>query len=296
MPICRICNANEESQFIRAEHVFGGRAEHKFWQCKECNAIYLYPFLTQEEEKRFYLKEFEKFMSKRVGDHRDWSNAELHKSTNQDQVERRMPFLAEHLRPDTNLLEVGCSSGFMLDAFRKMDINCYGIEPSGEFGEFLTSNGYTIFESLESIQELKFDVISHFFVFEHIADPFDFINQNLRLLNDGGVMISEIPCANDPLTSIYEIDAFERFYWSIAHHYYYTPESLKYILEKMNCKYKLVPEQRYDISNHMTWMLEGKPGGQDKYTEQLGNHVVQAYKDKMLESWQCDTIFLYVWK
>ena len=109
----------------------------------------------------------------------------------------------------------------------------------GEFGEFLTSNGYTIFESLESIQELKFDVISHFFVFEHIANPFDFINQNLRLLNDGGVMIS-IPCANDPLTSIYEIDAFERFYWSIAHHYYYTPESLKYILEKMNCKYKLV--------------------------------------------------------
>ena len=64
----------------------------------------------------------------------------------------------------------------------------------------------------------------------------------------------------------------------------------------MNCKYKLVPEQRYDISNHMTWMLDGKPGGQGKYTEQLGNDVVQAYKDKMLDTWQCDTIFLYVWK
>ena len=296
MPICRICNANEESQFIRAEHVFGGTSEHKFWQCKECNAIYLYPILTHEEEKHFYLKEFEKFMSKRVGDHRDWSNAELHKSTNQDQVERRMPFLREHLKPDIDLLEVGCSSGFMLDAFREMDINCYGIEPSGEFGEFLISNGYTVFESLESIQEMKFDVITHFFVFEHIADPYEFISQNLKLLNDGGVMISEIPCANDPLTSVYTIDAFERFYWSIAHHYYYTPESLRYILEKMNCKYELVPEQRYDISNHMTWMLDGRPGGQGKYTEQLGNDVVQGYKERMLDTWQCDTIFLYVWK
>ena len=86
----------------------------------------------------------------------------------------------------------------------------------------ISDNQHMVCESLESIQEPKFDVITHFFVFEHIADPFDFITQNLRLLNDGGVMISEIPCANDPLTSVYNIDAFERFYLSIAHHNYYT--------------------------------------------------------------------------
>ena len=235
-------------------------------------------------------------MSKRVGDHRDWSNAELHKITNQDQVKRRMPFLQDYLKPQMDLLEVGCSSGFMMDAFREMDINCFGIEPSGEFGEYLVSNGYTIFENLSEIQDKKFDLITHFFVFEHIADPFDFLEQNLRLLKDGGVIISEVPCANDPLTSIYDIEAFENFYWSIAHHYYYTPESLSYVLDKVGCKYKLVPEQRYDISNHMTWMLEGRPGGQGSYNQQLGADLVEAYRQRMLDSWQCDTIFLYVWK
>jgi SAM-dependent methyltransferase len=296
MPSCRICKADNTFQSIRAENVFGGREEHNFWECSKCKSIYLYPILTQEEEKLFYLKEFEKFMSKRVGDHRDWSNAELHKKTNQDQVIRRMPFLKEYLRPNIDLLEIGCSSGFMMDAFREMDINCYGIEPSGEFGEFLASNGYKIFESLSDIHEEKFDLITHFFVFEHIADPFDFINQNLRLLKDGGVMISEIPCANDPLTSIYEIEAFENFYWSIAHHYYYTPESLSYVLDQIGCKYELIPEQRYDISNHMNWMSNAKPGGQGKYFRELGEDLTEAYKKRMIDSWQCDTIFLYVWK
>ena len=56
----------------------------------------LFAILTNE--KKFYLKEFEAFMSSRVGDHRDWSNAEKHKNTNQDQVARRMPFLKNYLK------------------------------------------------------------------------------------------------------------------------------------------------------------------------------------------------------
>jgi SAM-dependent methyltransferase len=296
MPKCRICQADGSFQTIRAPNVFGGRPEHNFWECSKCTAIYLFPALSPDEEKFFYLKEFEKFMSKRVGDHRDWSNAEIHKITNQDQVDRRMPFLNEYLKPDMDLLEIGCSSGFMLDAFREMSINCYGIEPSGEFGEYLISNGYEIFNDLKDIGNKKFDLITHFFVFEHIADPYSFIKDNLNHLNDGGVMISEVPCANDPLTSIYDIEEFENFYWSIAHHYYYTPKSLTYVLDKIGCKYKIIPEQRYDLSNHMQWLQEGKPGGQGRYSENFGSKLNDSYKQRMIESWQCDTMFLYAWK
>ena len=119
MPQCRLCGASEEHQYVRAPIVFGSQNNHKFWQCKNCNSIYLYPILSVEDEKRFYLKEFEGFMSSRVGDHRDWSNAEKHKKTNQDQVKRRLPFIEKYLKPGIDLLEIGCSSGFMLDMFRE---------------------------------------------------------------------------------------------------------------------------------------------------------------------------------
>lgn len=296
MPECRICDAGNKEQKIRAPHVFGGREEHDFWQCDKCDGIYLYPVLTEDEEKRFYLQEFEKFMSTRVGDHRDWSNAEKHKVTNQDQVVRRLPFVEQYLKENVELLEIGCSSGFMLDAFRERGAKCMGVEPSGEFGDFLTQSGHEHVSDISDLEGKKFDVITHFFVFEHISDPFSFLETIQGLLKDGGVMIAEIPCANDPLTSIYDIEAFEKFYWSIAHHYYFTPKSMKYILDQLGYKYELLPEQRYDLSNHMVWMNEGRPGGQGKYRDQLGVEVTNTYSEHLKETWQCDTMFLYMWK
>ena len=46
----------------------------------------------------------------------------------------------------------------------------------------------------------------------------------------------------------------------------------------------------------MSWMTNGKPGGQNKYDDFLGVELVEMYKNRMIETWQCDTMFLYVWK
>lgn len=294
---CRICKANGESQDIRAEYVFGGSPEHKFWECSDCGAIYLNPTLTKEEERHFYNKEFEKFMSTRVGDHRDWSNAEKHIQSNQDQVVRRWGFIKEHIEKGMNILEIGCSSGFMLDKFKDEGCDVVGVEPSGEFLEFIEKKGYEAYESLEELnKDKRFDIICHFFVFEHISNPFEFIDLQLELLADNGVIIAEIPSATDPLTSVYNIPAFEKFYWSIAHHYYYTPKSLKFILDKMNLKYELIPEQRYDLSNHITWMTDGKPGGQNRFNDIFSKELIEQYKYDLKKSWKCDTIFLKIYK
>jgi SAM-dependent methyltransferase len=300
MPICRICDAAEEDQAIRADFVFGGNEEHNFWHCQQCDAVYLYPAPSAEEEAIFYKREFEEFMSTRSNGERDWSGAEAHIKTNQDQVFRRWKFLEGHLSPQKSLLEIGCSSGFMLNAFRDHGLQCTGVEPSGEFVQFLEQNGYSAFNSLDELQQQKpqarFDLIVHFFVFEHIRDPFEFLKQSFDLLNPQGKIIAEIPCVKDPLTSLYEIPAFERFYWSIAHHYYYSPRSLSFILDKLNFNYQILPEQRYDLSNHMHWMMKGKPGGQGKYSPVFSRNLNEQYKNDLKEHWQCDTMFLIIEK
>lgn len=292
---CRLCNEVDSSQKIRASHVFGGEERHNFWHCAECDAIYLHPPLTVLEEKYFYKKEFEKYMSTRVGDHRDWSNAEKHIVTNQDQVRRRWNFLKDHIFKGMNVLEIGCSSGFMLDKFKASDCKLVGVEPSGEFLEFVKKNGHKAYETIEEVHD-SFDLICHFFVFEHIANPFKFIEKQLSMLNDGGVIVAEIPSATDPLTSLYSIDAFEKFYWSIAHHYYYTPKSIKYIMDKMNLRFELIPEQRYDLSNHITWMTEGKAGGQDKFKDIFTDELIKKYKQDLKDNWRCDTMVLKIYK
>jgi len=297
MPKCRLCGS-EDNQSLRADTVFGGKEEHNFWECSNCGVIYLFPYLSKEEETHFYKKEFEKFMSSRVGDHRDWSNAKKHISSNQDQVQRRWKFLDKHLKKDKRLLEIGCSSGFMMDAFKNHGLQCYGVEPSGEFLEFLKDNGHKAYESLNDLkidEDIKFDIITHFFVFEHIANPFEFLQETYELLNSGGIIIAEIPSSTDVLTSIYNIPSFEKFYWSIAHHYYYNFQSLEYILNKLGYRYELLPEQRYDLSNHMTWMMDGKPGGQNRF-DIFSDETLELYKEDLMNSQKCDTIILKIFK
>jgi SAM-dependent methyltransferase len=300
MQNCRICNADKSRQSIRAEHVYGGKKEHKFWHCSNCDATYLSPVPSKEEETRFYKMEFENFMQDRSGKDRNWSTAEAHITSNQDQVKRRWGFLKPYLEENLSLLEIGCSSGFMLDAFTDAGLRCTAVEPSGEFTEFLKMKGYSVYDSLESLMKqqssVKFDLITHFFLFEHIRDPYSFLKSTLDLLNPKGVMIAEIPCINDPLVSLYSIPDFEKFYWSIAHHYYYSPKSLTYILDKLDLQYELIPEQRYDLSNHLSWAIKGKPGGQGKFNHIFSDQLRAAYKEDLVSKWICDTIFLIIKK
>ncbi len=46
----------------------------------------------------------------------------------------------------------------------------------------------------------------------------------------------------------------------------------------------------------MTWMMDGKPGGQGRFSELFGAELVADYRQRMIDRWQCDTVFLYVWK
>lgn len=295
--MCRICNT-KSGQTLRAEHVFGGQEHHGFWRCYHCDAVYLFPALSEEEEAHFYRKEFEKFMSDRSGS-TSWEKPEAHIQLNLETVNRRWPFLAQHVTPGKRVLEIGCSSGFMLDRMREEGMLCTGIEPSGVFSEYLCAKGYEAYCSLEEYLEKtpdSFDLIMHFFVFEHIRNPFEFLSRTYALLKPGGVMVAEIPCVNDPLTSLYTIPAFERFYWSIAHHYYYSPDCLRWIMNELNMRYELVPEQRYDLSNHMTWMMEGKAGGQGRYDAIFSDTLKQAYRSSLMDAWQCDSMFLYIYK
>jgi SAM-dependent methyltransferase len=298
MPRCRICDADESFQSIQADFVFGGKEEHNFWKCSQCEVVYLFPIPTIEEDALFYRQEFEKFMSSRSGTERDWSSAVAHIETNQDQVKRRWNFLKEDLQEGKELLEIGCSSGFMMDAFRNAGLNCTGVEPSGEFIEFLVQNGHDSYKSLEELKQKKpnkkFDLIVHFFVFEHIRDPFEFLKIQLALLKPGGRIIAEIPCSSDPLTSIYNIPAFEKFYWSIAHHYYYNPKSMSFVLDKLDCHYQLIPEQRYDLSNHITWMTDHKPGGQGRFQDVFSENLIDRYKEDLKINWLCDTIIAVI--
>jgi SAM-dependent methyltransferase len=293
--ICPLCNAGADQQFVVTPHVFGDLTKSKaFFLCINCDVRYQFPPLTPEEEAHFYAAEFEGFMASRSGDAGGWLGTESHIKANLPTMLRRLKYLSPHIKSDASLLEVGCSSGFMLFPFQEKGHNCTGIEPSGFFSEYVRNRAIDIYPSVEQMKlenpNLKFDIITHFFVLEHIADPLRFLQTQFDLLNPGGKIIFEIPNSADILYTIYDIPAFEKFYWSVAHPWYFSDKSLIYLLNKLAQPYEIMYDQRYDLSNHMTWARDGKPGGMGRYTEQLGTELEEFYKQSLISSKRCDTL------
>lgn len=298
---CRLCQAHSKYQSIKGNSVYGGTPEHKFWECGKCKIVYLYPPLSDDDEKKFYNREFEKYMRERSGiDTKDgWLSAEEHVKVNQPEAERRM----RTLKPlaagrSMKILEVGCSSGFMLFNLRDMKHLVSGVELSGNFTEFLKQQNIEAFRDIKEIEEnnLRFDLIIHYYVLEHIRKPLEFIREYMELLVPGGKMLFEIPNVRDPLVSLYKIPAFDSFYWSIAHHWYFSYESMSYLLDKLGYKYNIAFEQRYDLSNHIVWMLEGKPGGKSRYSNIFSPQTDARYREDLKKSGFCDTLLVEIEK
>jgi len=296
---CRLCAADSQSLFVTTPHVFGDeRRERGFVRCSACGVHFLYPPLAQEEEAAFYRGEFERFMETRAGKASGWRDPMDHVEASGHQVDRRFRYLAPLIPPSGSVLEVGCSSGFMLYPLLTKGFSCSGIEPSGLFSDFCRSHGIATFESIDELRRIdpkcRFDIIMHFFVLEHLSDPQRSIKEHLSLLKPGGKLVIEVPNSADPLRTIYDLPSFERFYWSVAHHWYWNEQSLTWLLNQTGCEFDIVREQRYDLSNHLYWAQHGKPGGQGYYGDYFGPNLDDAYRKRLIEIGLCDTLVAIV--
>jgi 2-polyprenyl-3-methyl-5-hydroxy-6-metoxy-1,4-benzoquinol methylase len=305
-PACRLCAAGPEHQEVTTRHVYGAATAtagtggpratggHAFFRCGRCEVYYMYPPIAERDEQRLYAQEFEKFMAGRSG--QPWQEPAAHVKSNADQVARRMRYLRPRLpTAPASVCEIGCSSGFMLSPLREAGYEVFGVEPSRVFGDFLRQQRVAFVSDVDELFDQarprrQFDVVMHFFVLEHMRDPAAFITRTLALVRPGGTMIMEIPNAADPLVTVYDMPAFERFYWSLAHHWYFTEPALRYVLDRIGQPYELLVDQRYDLSNHLVWAMTGRPGGMERFADVFGPELDALYKQRWIDRRQCDTV------
>jgi SAM-dependent methyltransferase len=298
---CPLCGHSNEEQNVVSRHVNGGKPDQAFYRCGSCDATYLYPGLSPEEEKLFYAKEFSGFMSGRAGASGGWDAPAKHVEANAWMAARRMKYMSAKLPAKGRVLEVGCSSGFMLYPLVERGLECVGVEPSGVFGEYVRSRGLDCYDSTEDLiakgrYRDGFDLILHAFVLEHIAAPKAFLQQQLDLLKPGGKIIFEIPNVAEPLLTVYDLPAFERFYWIVAHTWYFSKRSLEHLLKDLGQPFEILLDQRYDLSNHLVWARDGRPGGMGRFTPKFGGAIEDQYRQALVASGNCDTLIGIVTK
>lgn len=168
-------------------------------------------------------------------------------------------------------LEIGAGDAeFLAFTYEKRpDLKCACVEPDADSSKL--RDQYEWLQQFSTVAEAKinsYDVISLFHVLEHIIDPVNFLVDCSSLLAPDGNIIIEIPALTDPLISLYQVPAYEGFFFQKQHPYYYSIKSLRRLLEKNRFEIiAMLPHQRYGLENHLTWLRHGKPGGNDLYRE-----------------------------
>src|ERR1044071_5573803 len=255
-PSCRLCGSNE---YVLVSNQVSKAPESAVYRCKACDLVYLFPIMTEEEETGFYQAEFEKYMEGRSGP--GWKSPEAQFLTYQPEGERRLKLVRTHVKPGDELLEIGSSTGFFLDDMRNLVKSVTGVEPSPPYRDYANHRGIETHPSLESLGKKTFDIIFLYYVIEHLRDPIQYLTQLRNRLKKGGRVIAEVPNVNDVLLYPYTIPSFGPFYWQKAHYHYFSTKTFNDVLTRAGYNLEMKPVQRYDLSNHLVWMMKGQPGG-----------------------------------
>jgi len=202
-----------------------------------------------------------------------WKSPEAHFRSFQSEADRRLPLVTPHLSHADEVLEIGSSTGYFLDRLHPSVRSVTGVEPSDAYRAFAIARGIETVESVDRLGPRKFDVILLYYVMEHLRDPVGYATSLKQRLTEGGHLLIEVPNVDDALLTVYKVPTFPGFYFQKAHYNNFSHRTLSDVLRRAGYRVQVFPEQRYDLSNHMVWMLEGRPGGHGRFAEILGVEI-----------------------
>lgn len=261
-------------------------ASQEVWRCTGCGLVFLYPRPDQRNLDDYYRNAY------RV-EYEDPALEELYRNDLKEARERVNRILGLVNR-GSRVLEIGSGSGAFLDAVSPYVERAVGVEPDGNAVHWIRSQ-----LKLEVLAEIpsgeasraEFDLIVMFHVLEHVEHPVEFLSSLRTLLREDGTLVVEVPNIDDALIALYQLPSYEEFYYQKAHLYYFSPRTLSLVLEKAGYRGLVRGVQRYDLSNHIRWMLTNRPGGHEYYSDYFAPSLQAAYADSLTRSGHMDTVW-----
>lgn len=207
---CPLCGGRQSSLFDQRkfrQHSVINRL------CTHCGMVFQSPRMTDSELSVFYQAEYRQLYQGEAGPNA--KDLAVQKERAQVLVEFARPVI----KPGIRHLDIGCSSGLLLQGFAQAyNTTPTGIEPGDAYRSYALASGLKVYPSLSALlaeQPERFELISMAHVLEHLAEPVAYL-QDLReqVIHPEGWLLLEVP-------NLYAHDSFE-----VAHLLAFSPHTL----------------------------------------------------------------------
>jgi len=244
---CPTCAADAEIPELVKDHMSVVR-------CSVCDLVYVNPTFDEEHYHSVYASaEYQEIVR------------DLGISSHEYRVRRfgieRVDIMEQHLmqRDGTPVryLDVGCSTGFVVEAARDRGWHATGIDlnPSAiEFGRCRGLDLRTVALEEAGFPNASFDAISLFDVLEHLLAPARTLRACIDLLAPGGILFMYVP--NYDSASRLLMGAAAHFIWPTHHLNYYTPRTLRDVMSRNGLTTEFVATEGLDIQDYVWYRRE----------------------------------------
>lgn len=223
---------NKNSDLIYVNPIFDAQKYNEIYQSDEYQEILDKLQLSSHDYRR------ERFGVERVDFIEKWHKEELPKT----------------------YLDIGCSTGFILEEAQSRGWNVNGIELAHNAAEFARQRGINVTETPLEVHEFdhKFSAISMFDVLEHLAKPDEALKIVHELMEDDGMLYIYVPNW-DSAARVLLGEENTHFIWGTHHLTYFTPVTLQKFLEAYGFEVVFWETQGLDLVDWM-WHMEAREG------------------------------------
>jgi 2-polyprenyl-3-methyl-5-hydroxy-6-metoxy-1,4-benzoquinol methylase len=244
---CPTCGAKAEKAELAKDHMSVVR-------CGVCDLVYVNPTFDEVHYQSVYASaEYQEIVR------------DLGISSHEYRVGRfgaeRVGIMERHLRArdgqQMRYLDVGCSTGFVVEAARDRGWNATGIDlnPSAiEFGRCRGLDLRTVALEDAGFAPATFDAISLFDVLEHLPAPLRTVRACIDLLAPGGILFLYVPNYDSASRLLMGSDA--HFIWPTHHLNYYTPATIRDLMSRNGLTTEFVATEGLDIQDYIWYRRE----------------------------------------
>lgn len=184
----------------------------------------------------------------------------------------RVDLMARHLTaPRPRYLDVGCSTGFVVEAARERGWEAIGTDLNPSAIAFGVSRGLDLrTTTLEDggFEPASFDAVSLFDVLEHLLEPVATLRAAAQLLRPGGIVFLYVPNFDSASRLLMGKDA--HFIWPTHHLNYYTPVTIADLLTREGLTVEYIATEGLDIADYL-WYRREVHGESDAAVERIGD-------------------------
>ena len=246
---CPTCGAVDAALELEKDHM-------RIARCVACDLVYVNPTFDEAHYRSVYASEAYQDIVRDLG-------IKSHEYRVARFGVERVGLMTRHLRAERpRYLDVGCSTGFVVEAARDAGWEASGIDLNPSAIEFGCGRGLdvrTVALEDAGFAAQTFDAVSLFDVLEHLLEPVRTLRACERLLKPGGIVFLYVPNYDSASRLLMGSDA--HFIWPTHHLNYYTPVTITDLMHREGLSTEYVATEGLDIADYLWYRREvlGRP-------------------------------------